>query len=282
MFEPLTTFATTYSSQLTVILRVVLILVTTEIVYRVLRTFIDTHFKRASKKSDINVTSVSLMKKVIRVIVYIVGIGFAIYSIPGLRDLSLTIFASAGFLGIVVGFAAQETISNMISGILIAGYQPFRIGDNVTANEKYGEVEDITLGHTIIRTPHNDRLIIPNSKIIHDAMVNHSIKQKKSRFDLDIGIGYEEDIDKARELIMDEISKNEFAITEDCSVIVTELSDSAILLRTFVWGKNRSDAWTATRELRESIKKRFDKEDVKIPYPHRTVKFKNPEHLGKK
>ncbi len=276
MLTDISGLAAPYRAEIILLLKIVLIMAITVIVSKLSTAFIEKHFKKKeSKKMEINLTSIKMMKKTIRLLIYIIGISFAVYTVPGLRTISITLFASAGFLGIVLGLAAQQTLSNMISGILIAGYQPFRIGDNLTTGDDYGEVEDITLGHTYIRTPANDRVIIPNSKIINESLMNHSIKNKKSRFDVEIGISYESSIDQARELMMDEIEKHEKAITDECRVLVSEVGDSAIIMKAFIWGKTRGDAWEAARDLRESFKKRFTVEGVDIPYPHRTITYKD-------
>ncbi len=276
-------FFTFYRGEIILLLKFILILIITRYAAKISYSVVENYFQRKkSKKMEINQLSVKLVKKVVGLLIYIIGISAAIYTVPELRTISITLFASAGFLGIVLGLAAQETISNLISGVLIAVYQPFRIGDNLTTGEKYGEVEDITMGHTIIKTPQNDRVIIPNSNIINESLINHSIRSKKSRFDVEIGISYESDIDTARELMMDEISKNEQAINEECRVFISEVGDSAIIMKAFIWGKTRGDAWEAARDLREAFKKRFTEEGIDIPYPHRTLTYKNGKKEEKK
>ena len=267
----LQTFLETYQSQFYLGLKILLILVLTHIFAKLFDRFIENKFMKVSKRMEVKKTSSVLLKKLIKAGIYIVGISLAVYTVPSLRQISITLFASAGFIGIVVGFAAQQTLSNIVAGIFIAGFEPFRVGDNLTTREHYGTVEDITLRHTVIVKPDNDRVIIPNSMIVDDYIINHSIKNEVSRFEIKVGISYRDDIDRARELIQDELKENEKAMEGKSSILVSDLSDSAVVLKVFIWGKNRGDAWTAAQELRESIKKRFDREGIIIPYPQRTV-----------
>lgn len=277
MIDRLESFLISYKPQFYLGLKILFILILTRIIAKIFDRFLEGRFYDVSEKMDIDKTSTTLLKKFVKAGIYLIGIGIAIYTVPSLRKISITLFASAGFLGIVIGFAAQEALSNIIAGIFIAGFEPFRVGDNLTTREHYGRVEDITLRHTVLVKPDNDRVIIPNSMIVDDYLINHSILNKESRLNLDIGISYDSSIDRAKEIIREEIDKEEKAIEEKASILVTELADSAVILRIFVWGESRGDAWTATQNLRENIKKRFDKEGIKIPFPQRTVSYKKED-----
>ncbi|MFB6166946.1 MAG: mechanosensitive ion channel family protein [Candidatus Nanohaloarchaea archaeon] len=252
-------------------LRVVLILAATVIASRVFDRFLQHHFRAVSRRMEIGRTSYRLIRRLITMGIYIVGFALAVYTVPGLRNLSFALFASAGFMGIVLGFAAQQSLGNIIAGVFIAIFDPFHVGDRIETQQHYGEVEDITLRQTIIKTPSNERVIVPNASILDDYIINYSITEEKSRYDIQISIAYGESIDEAREIMLEEADDHELTETGESEVIVDELSDSSVVLELRLWSEDRGEAWRAGQDLRESIKKRFDEEGVKIPFPQRTL-----------
>jgi len=142
---------------------------------------------------------------------------------------------------------------------------------------EYGTIEDITLRHTAIRTWQNKRLIIPNSRISEETIINWTIGDLTVLWKVDFGISYDSDIDLARSIILDEINKHPDVMHEqdrEAKVRVTELGDFAVNLRALFWAPDRPTAWGTGAEIRESVKKRFDREGVEIPFPYRTVVFK--------
>jgi len=199
--------------------------------------------------------------------------------VPGLRALLGTLVAGAGITAIVVGFAAKSSLANLISGLSITIYRPFRIGDKVTIEKEYGTIEDITLRHTIMRTWEHKRLIIPNEKIDSMTIVNHSIVDPKVLCRVEVGVSYDTDIDLARRLMLEEAAKCPYKMSDDLSpdhpwVRVANLADFSIVLRLYIWAPSPDDAWKARFWALEYIKKRFDKEGVEIPFPYRTLVYK--------
>jgi len=185
--------------------------------------------------------------------------------------------AGAGIAAIIIGFAAQRALSNVFSGISIAIFRPFRVGDVVEMGDEYGTIEDITLRHTVIRTWQNKMQIIPNSRISEETIINWTIGDLTVLWAVDFGISYDSDIDLARSIILDEIDKHQDVMHEDdkeAVVRVTELGDFAVNLRAAFWVSDRPTAWGTGAEIRESVKKRFDREGVEIPFPYRTGVFK--------
>lgn len=200
--------------------------------------------------------------------------------VPGLRALLGTLVAGAGITAIVVGFAAKSSLANLVSGLSITIYRPFRIGDKVTINKEYGAIEDITLRHTIMRTWEHKRLIIPNEKIDSMTIINHSIVDPKILCRLEIGVSYDTDIDLARRLMLEEAAKCPHKMPDDRApdpprVRVVNLSDFAIVMRVYMWTATADDAWAARFWAFENIKNRFDAEGVEIPFPYRTLVYKN-------
>jgi small-conductance mechanosensitive channel len=204
--------------------------------------------------------------------------GLLIYAslVPGLRALMGTMIAGAGITALVVGFAAKSTLANLISGLSLAVYRPFRIGDKVTIEGEYGTIEDITLRHTIVRTWENKMLIIPNEKIDNMSVVNYSIIDPSILLRLEVGVSYDTDIDLARRLMLEEANNCPHRLegAEEPWVRVVAHSDFSIELRVYVWVPDVNEGWRARFWLLENIKKRFDREGVEIPFPYRTLVYK--------
>ncbi|WMW24544.1 mechanosensitive ion channel [Methanolobus sediminis] len=245
-------------------------------------------FNIVSKKMNVDLTSYRVVRHTMVAAIYLIGIMIVVNLIPSLETLSITLFASAGFAGIVLGLAAQSTLSNIISGISLAAFRPFRVGDLVTIKDEYGRITDITLRHTVVRTWDNRRLIIPNSVISEDAIINWSIEDPTVNWPIDIGVSYDADIDKARQIMICEARKHANSMTfsqikkyhpdmkkdEVVTVRVRELGDFAVILRLLIWVDDRDIAYDTGCDIREAIKKRFDAEGIEIPFPYRTIVYK--------
>jgi small-conductance mechanosensitive channel len=196
--------------------------------------------------------------------------------VPSLRALVGAFVAGAGVTALVLGFAAKSALANLISGLFLAIYRPFRIGDKVTIEDEYGTVEDITLRHTVVRTWEYKRLVIPNERIDSMTLINYSIVDPLMLCTVELGVSYDTDIDLARRLILEEANKcpHRLEKADEPWVRVISHSDFAIKLRLYVWVPDMDAAWLAKFWLLEHIKKRFDQEGVEIPFPYRTVVFK--------
>jgi len=220
-------------------------------------------------------------------LIYITGIGFAIWNIPSLRHVAQSMLASAGILAIVVGFASQQALGNIVSGIFIVIFKPYRINDRLTIQDTLrGIVEDINLRHTIIRNFENQRIIIPNSIISNEILVNSNYTDDKLCKFINVGISYSSDIDKAKKIMEEEALSHPFCIDnrtakdkkegrKQVTVRVLNFGDSSVNLRAWVWAKNPPEAFEMGCDLNESIKKRFDKEGIEIPFPYRTIVYKD-------
>ncbi|MBA3035999.1 MAG: mechanosensitive ion channel family protein [Desulfobacterium sp.] len=198
--------------------------------------------------------------------------------VPGLKALMSTIVAGASITALVVGFAAKSSLANMISGLTIAIYRPIRIGDKISIEGEYSVVEDITLRHTIVRSWDYKRLIIPNSKLDDMTLINYSIIDPRIKCVVDLGVSYDTDIDFAREVILDEAHKCPYRDKngeDEPYLRVRSHDDFSIGLRLYVWVLDIDDAWSGKFWLLENIKKRFDREGIEIPFPYRTVVYKN-------
>lgn len=264
------------------------IIIVTIIVAKIVDRLLKAQLKVLSSKMDIDETVYGLVRRISVAFVYLAGIIIVVSSVPFLENISFAILASAGFAGLVVGMAAQSSLSNIISGISLAVFRPFGVGDIVTIHNEYGTISDITLGHTVVTTWDNRRLIIPNHIISDEAIINWSISDPTILWPLDIGIGYDADIDHARSIMIEEAKNHanvlnlndvrsfhpEIVGGKEMRVVVTELGDFAVNLRLTFWVSDRSVAFITGCDLIESIKKRFDAEGIEIPYPYRTIVYK--------
>lgn len=302
-----------FSDNLGNILFIILIGVATTLVARSANRLMESYFKKASLRLHMDITAFRMFRHIMVAIIYFVGIIIASSRFPDLRSLSVALFTGAGIAGIVIGFAAQSTLSNIIAGISLAVFQPFRVGDRLDIMNEYGKVADLNLRHTVIITWDNRRLIIPNSKMSSEAIINWTIEDPAVIWPIDVGIGYDADIDKARKIMIEEARKHpnvmplhelkysvakhsliksdilnigliyppvlnavdpDFRERGQVKVNVTALGEFSVNLRLLVWFKDRSVAYSSGCEIREAIKKRFDKEGIEIPYPHRTILIK--------
>ncbi|MFO7848283.1 MAG: mechanosensitive ion channel family protein [Balneolaceae bacterium] len=243
-------------------------------------------FEENRKRLDIDdPTNYRFIYYALVAVIYLTGIGFAIWNIPTLKHVAQSMLASAGILAVVVGFAAQQALSNIVSGAFIVIFKPYRIDDRITVRDTLtGIVEDINLRHTIIRNFENQRIIIPNAIISNEVLVNSNFTDDKLCRFIDVGISYSSDIDKAKAVMAEEIEDHpnniDVRTTEDLennvprvTVRVILLGESSVSLRGWAWAANPPDAFVMQCDLLESIKKRFDSEGIVIPFPQRTISY---------
>ena len=223
-------------------------------------------------------TSYRFLKHAIMVIIYLVGISIAIYVLPNLRALASSLLAGAGILAVAVGFASQHALSNIISGLFLIIFKPFKIDQRIEYKDKTGIVEDITLRHVVVRDFSNRRVIIPNAIISDEVIINSDFVDQRSCQWIDFNISFDSSIDQARTIMKDEMMNHPLFIDhrtekeredgkELAPVNVIEVKDYAIKIRGWAWAENSGDGFTMYCELLESIIKRFDKEGITIPYP---------------
>jgi len=198
---------------------------------------------------------------------------FIFFTIAALSKLGIqtaSFIAVLGAAGLAVGFALQGSLSNFASGVLLILFHPFKIGDHVEAGGANGIVEEIQIFRTVIISFDNKRIFVPNSKIMSDKITNHTAEDIR-RVDLLLGIGYDDDIRKAREILLD-IFQHDDRILKDPApkVIVKELGDSSVNLsaRPYV---NTEDYWGVYFDMLETVKLRFDDAGINIPYPQRDI-----------
>jgi small-conductance mechanosensitive channel len=188
----------------------------------------------------------------------------------------LTAIATIGAAAtLAIGFAMQDVLKNFVAGVFIYTDKPFRIGDWIEWDEGTysGIVEDISLRVSRIRTFDNELLTVPNSQLT-DGVIKNPVAKDELRLKFVFGIGYDDDIDLATEIIVEEARKHDGIMdTPEPSVRLTELADSYVGLQSRIWIQHPSRAdWVRTRgEYVTAVKKRFDAEGIEIPYPQRDL-----------
>jgi small conductance mechanosensitive channel len=275
---------------------IIIILISTLIIERIVRKLLHNAFEKSSKFMKVDHTQYAVLKHITSAVIYVVGIGVAIFMIPSLKALSISLFAGAGVLAIIIGFASQAAFANIVSGIFIAIFKPFRVGDTIqfgSNSDKRGVVEDITLRHTVIRNFENKRFVVPNSIISGEIVENYNLGDDKICRFVDFGISYDSDINKAMKIMREEAMKHPLHIDNRKkdeidrgipTVVIRTIgfSDSSVNLRAWVWAKDPPSAYEMGCDLNKSIKEKFDKEGIEIPFPYRTIVYKDQINKGRK
>jgi small-conductance mechanosensitive channel len=249
------------------------------------------YIKKLVLSKQIDPTSYLFAKKIIVAIIYMMGLSFALVQIPEMKIVGHSMLAGAGILSLVAGLASQQALSNIMSGILIVMFKPFKINDKITFNQSYvGTVEEINLREVVIRDFENNRVIVPNSVIGSQVIVNANLTDLRVCKMIEIGIGYDSDIGKALQLIEEEILNHplhidirtavekENKVPEVVSRVVA-LGDSSITLKAWAYADTSSNGYIMYCDLLRSIKERFDKEGIEIPYNYQNLIIKNSEVL---
>jgi small-conductance mechanosensitive channel len=250
----------------------VVFVATLVVVYLVGRAVVGPLADRALDRQGLDAHARRPLKKVINVGVLFVAVSVAF----GLAEYgnflqSLATIAAAATLAI--GFATQDVIANFVAGVFIFTDRPFRIGDWIEWDGHSGIVEDISFRVTRVRTFDNELLTVPNRQLT-DGVVKNPVAKESLRLKVPFGIGYDDDVEHATEIIVEEAEAHPEILDEPApSVRLTELGDSSVVLQSRVWIDNPSRAdYVKTRgEYVTAVKRRFDEAGIDIPYPNRTL-----------
>ncbi len=219
-------------------------------------------------------TSIQFLRNSVKFFVGIFALIFIVLTVPLFRSKAAFIFSGAGILAAIIGFAAQAALSNLIAGAFIVIFKPFRVGDYIKLDDtRVGIVEDITLRHTVINNFENKRLIIPNSVISTDSILNHSIEDSHVLSFNNFKVGIKADIDLARKIIQEEAVKLPNVIKEtikdskEIDVRVIDVHPDHLHLRAYVWLIEPFKEFKTKCKLKEAVHKRFIAEGVDLPIP---------------
>lgn len=194
-----------------------------------------------------------------------------VISVAGMVGIEMTSFiAVLGAAGLAVGLALSGTLQNFAGGVMILLFKPFKVGDFIEAQGHAGVVKDIQIFNTILKTGDNKTIIIPNSPLSTGSMINYSTESTR-RVDFIFGIGYDDDIDKAKTVLQSILNADNRILKDPESFIaVKELADSSVNFVVRAW-VNSPDYWGVYFDITEIVKKTFDKEGISIPYPQTDV-----------
>lgn len=194
-----------------------------------------------------------------------------IISVISMLGVEMTSFvAILAAAGLAVGMALSGTLQNFAGGVMIILFKPFKVGDFIDAQGYSGTVKEIQIFNTILKTPDNKTIIIPNGGLSTGAMTNYSTEPQR-RVDFVFGIGYGDDIDKARGVIEGLIAKDDRILKDPAPfVAVSELADSSVNFVVRVWA-DAGNYWGIFFDMTEAVKKAFDKEGISIPFPQTDV-----------
>ena len=192
-------------------------------------------------------------------------------SVASMIGIETTSFiAILGAAGLAIGLALQGSLGNFAGGVLVLLFKPFKVGDFIDAQGVAGTVSEIQIFNTIIKTPDNKVIIVPNGAVSNGVITNFS-KEATRRVDFVFGIGYGDDIKKAKEVIARLVDADERAMKDPApTIVVSELADSSVNISCRVW-VNASDYWGVFFDLTENVKLTFDAEGISIPFPQQDV-----------
>ena len=246
-----------------------LILVVGRIVAKGIRSLI----RKALSKWNVDVTLV----KFIATLSYFSIMAFVIVAALAQIGVQTASFvAIVGAAAFAVGLALQGSLANFASGVLIILFKPFKAGDYVEGGGVAGTVEEVSIFTTVLRSPDNRVIIVPNGKIMADNIVNYSAREIR-RVDLVAGVSYSDDIDKVRKVLEIILDEDERVLKDPAPTIgVLELADSSVDFAVRPWVRS-SDYWGVFFDLQEKIKKRFDAEGISIPFPQQDVHLHQAE-----
>jgi small-conductance mechanosensitive channel len=267
------------------IIKAVIILVTATFLVRFFRLLLGRLVDRQSRFLKVDPTRYAFFKYVLTFFIYMIAVIVIFMMVPSLRKFGYTLFASAGILTVIVGFASQQAFSNIVSGTFIVVFKPFRVGDFIEVGGYSGMVEDITLRHTVIRNFEYRRVVIPNSVISNETVLNSNLVEEDVRGHFEVGISYDSSIDLAMKIIAEEALNHPNCIDKRTKkekkdgepqvlIKVIELGEYSITIRAWVWTKGPMEFFDLKTDLYKSVKARFDKEGIEIPFPYRTLVYK--------
>ena len=249
------------------VLYAVLIIIVGRWVVKLLLKIIKAALEKTTVEETVRIFAVNLLNTLLMVIIFIAAINQL-----GIETTS--IIAMLGAAGLAIGLSLQGSLANFAAGILIVIFKPYKVGDYIEAGSAAGTVLDIQIFSTVLKTPDNKIVIVPNGIIMKDSVVNYT-DQATRRVDIVASCGYEDDIDKVKEILKDILNQEDRILAEpEPRIAVSELADNSVNFIVRPW-VNSSDVLSVKYSILEQIKKRFDAEGISIPYPQRDVHIYN-------
>jgi len=219
--------------------------------------------RSALAKRQVEPSLVPFVSSILKAILVVV----LIISVAGMLGIATTSFvAILGAAGLAIGLALQGSLGNFAGGVLILILKPYKVGDVIEAQGVIAAVSEIQIFHTILKTYDNKTIIIPNGPLSNNLIINYSTEATRT-VEWVFGISYDDDIDKARQIIKDTVFKDERVLNADAPFInLAELADSSVNFKVRAQC-NQADYWSLFFEKTEAVKKAFDANGISIPYP---------------
>ncbi len=190
-----------------------------------------------------------------------------------------SLLAVLGAAGLAIGLALQSSLSHLAAGVLLMVFRPFRIGQFIEVAGASGTVQHVSLMHTHLLTADNREVVIPNGKVAGDAITNANARATR-RVDLVVGIGYEDDVGQAMQVVQEIMAADPRILQEpEPTVVVSQLADSSVNLAIRPWAKT-SDVWGVQTSLLRAIKERFAQENISIPFPQSEMTVRQLAGIG--
>ena len=223
--------------------------------------------RKVMQRQEVDKTLETFVCNFLRIALMII-VFIAAISQLGIQTTSfIAIFGAAG---LAVGLALQGSLSNFAAGVLIVLFRPYRVGDFVEAAGVAGTIEQVQILTTILKTPDNKQIIVPNSQIMDSIITNYSAKDTR-RVDMVVGVSYEDDLDKVHKVLRELVAAEERILDDPaCTIAVSELADSSVNFVVRPWVR-AEDYWGVHFDMTEAIKKRFDQEGITFPFPQQDV-----------
>jgi len=224
-------------------------------------------FVKMMERNDIDVTLTKFLKNII----YYALLTAVVIAAAGQLGINTTSFLTVvGAAGLAIGLALKDSLANFSAGVMLIFFRPFKVGDVVNVAGETGSVEEITIFNTVMNTPDNQRKIIPNGIVASGTITNITANDTR-RIDMVFGIGYEDDIKAAEQLLIDIVKTEAKVLSEpEPTVAVSELADSSVNFVVRPWVKT-DDYWDVKFSLTEKIKLAFDEAGISIPFPQQDV-----------
>ena len=236
-------------------------------VVKLLLKIIKSALEKTTVEETVRIFVANLLNTLLMVIIFIAAINQL-----GIETTS--IIAMLGAAGLAIGLALQGSLANFAAGILIVMFRPYKVGDYIEAGSSGGTVLDIQIFSTVLKTPDNKVVVVPNGTIMDSSIINYT-GQETRRVDIIASCGYDDDIDKVKDILKNILDQDERILEEpEPRIAVSELADNSINFIVRPWVKS-SDVLSVKYSILEQIKKRFDAEGISIPYPQRDVHIYN-------
>jgi small conductance mechanosensitive channel len=241
------------------------------VIGRIVVRVIVSALRKAMQRNEVEKTLESFICNLVRIALMVVVI---IAAIDQLGVATTSFIAVFGAAGLAVGLALQGSLSNFAAGVLIVLFRPYKAGDFIEAGGVAGSVEEVQILTTILKTPDNKKVIVPNGQILGNVITNYSAHETR-RVELVVGVSYADDLDKVKQTLRELVDADERILDDpECQIALKELADSSVNFVVRPWVKT-DDYWGVYFDLTEAIKKRFDNDGISFPFPQRDVHLYN-------